>query len=335
MEAHSAYIGVGGNFWTMREILLSVVVIGLVGCSGPLDKKILEPMTIEELRSLMDKDSLFESTYREIQFIRDSILKTELDRAKWADLTYKQIHDLNKFAIDTSTHHALIRNLRNEWQQKFGDYSKEIDSISNYWKMFKKEKSIAQYLTIEVVKIDKEYYSYGKEIKKINLGFKLTPQMGQIDQVRFGYSITPKLFGSSTSGWSIMNQSWCISTKPFSKATTRYWEVNYKNERILNSMSLSELLRDYNVDIELDEVMIDGKTLNDENLDIPESIQGHWRYEDDEQMSNFYVADIVREFLNMDYKEEFEFIIEGRNKSLRDRDPVAYEFKNLWRKNKR
>ena len=73
----------------MKKLTIILIAIAIVSCSNTLKKTVFEPLTLEELKSEIKKDSLFELTYKEIQYVRDSVLKTEIDKVKWADLTYE------------------------------------------------------------------------------------------------------------------------------------------------------------------------------------------------------------------------------------------------------
>jgi hypothetical protein len=309
-------------------------VIFIASCSNPTDKNIFEKLTVEELKSGIEKDSLFETTYKLIEFQKDSVLTSELDKVKWTDLTYSRIHDLMKFVSDTTITNPLREKFEAKWKSKYNKIAKEIDSISEYWKKYAKENSLEQYVKVELVSIDKEYYSYSSGIRNVNLGFKLTPLKGKIEQMRFGYEIQPKLDEDDKNSlysdlFSTMNYSWCRMSRPFSKPTTRYWEANYSNEKILESRSVKTLLRDYNVNIKIDEIRINGKNIDRDDLGIPKSIKRHWEYEDDRLLSDLYMDDVAQELLGKRFVKDYEFISEKMDSIYRKKDELAYEFLKL------
>ena len=316
----------------MRKFLLFIIALGLFSCQGPMKKSIFETMTVQELKNEFEKDSLFEKTYKYVQLVKDSLLKSEIEQVKWADLTYSRLQSFVRFASDTSYFNSESRNLSNEWYLIYGDYLSKVDSISEYWKEYKSKNTIEQYVKIELVEIDKEYYTYSNDIKNVNLGFKLTPLKGKIDQMTFEYRIKPKLDEDDEdieSLLSVFNTSRCIMSRPFSKPTVRYWEVDYKHEKILESRNINSFLRDYNIYIEVDEIRKNGVNMSDDDLNIPKSVERYWEYENREYLSNFYAGDVIKELIFEDYIPEYEYIMQETQKILKEKDLLCFEFLEL------
>ena len=246
-----------------RIITIILLSATLFSCNSQLNKSIFEPLSIEELKKSIDRDTLFEETYKSIQYIKDSVLATDIEKAKFSDLTYKRIHRLIKFSLDTSYFKPIEERIKKEWKEKYGKFDTKVDSISTYWKKFKNENSLEQYVKVELVQIDKEYYSYSLGIKNVNLGFRLTPLKGKIDQLRFGYKIEAKINEKEKGNlyesiYSSLDKSWCLTTTPFSKPIVRYWEASYSNEKIFESKTIESFLRDYNIYTEIDQIRKDG-----------------------------------------------------------------------------
>jgi hypothetical protein len=294
-----------------------------------MNKSIFEPLTVEELKKSIENDSLFEDTYKSILFIKDSILKSDVEKVKYASLTYKQVHKLATFSRDTNYFNPIRTQLKEEWKNKYGILHEKVDSISNYWKKYRDENSLEQYVKVELMKIDKEYYSYSYGLRNVNLGFRLTPLKGQIDQLRFGYEIEAKINekekGAYESIYSSITKSWCLSTTPFANSTIRYWQANYTNEKVLESKTMETLLRDYNIYIEIDEIRKDGKNMTIDDLQIPASVKSHWRYEKDEYLKDLYVDDVIKDVLNAEYVPEYKYVYEGINKILKLKDALAFD----------
>lgn len=319
----------------MKYNVAIILVISIFSCKNPLNKPIFQPLTVEELKDAIQKDSVFEESYKYIQLIKDSVLKSDLDKAKWADLTYNRIYKIVKLAIDTTYFKPIGEDLKKEWNEKYGKYQAKVDSVSNYWKHYKSQNSLEQYVNVELVEINKEYYEYIGDVKSVNLGFRLTPLKGQVDQLRFSYRIEPKINQKdedNESLYSVLDKSWCLSTTPFSKPIIRYWEANYTNEKILKSKTIETVKRDYNIYIEIDEIRKDGTNMSNDDLHIPESVQNHWRYENKEYLKDLYVPDVVKEVLHEEYLPEYEYRQQGIDKLLKKKDSVAFEFLSL-RKN--
>lgn len=318
----------------MKKLFLLIFATSLLGCNGQLDKTIFEPMTVSELKKSIDNDSLFKNTYEYIQFVRDTILKSDISKAKFANLTYRKVHEFVQFSNDTNYFKPINERIKVEWERKYGKYLSKVDSISSYWKKIKAENSLEQYVKVELIEIEKEYYNSIGEIKNINLSFRLTPLKGRIDQVRFGYKIEEKIneenkTNSLYSALSPLGKTWYLTTDPFSKPVVRYWEANYSDEKILANKTIETLFRDYNVHIEVDEIRKDGKNMSDDNLNIPKSVSKHWEYEHDEYLKELYVKDIVKELLNKQYVYKYEYRSQEVDKILKEKDELLFEFLKL------
>lgn len=321
----------------MKKIVIILLLILVYNCSNHLDKSINEQLTIDELKKSMEKDSTFEEIYKTIQLIKELALRTDIEKAKFADLTYNRVIKFIKFSQDTLYFKPIRERLKEEWQEKYGVLINKVDSISNYWKKYREENSLEQYVKIELVKIDKEYYSYINEVKNIYLGFRLTPLKGQIDQLKFRYKFVYKIdnndkLNNYTPFSSSLDNSYCSTASPFSKPTIRYWEATFTDQMILENYTLETLFKKYNLYIEIIEIQKDGKVINKDDLAIPVSVKNYWYYENNENLKDIYIKDILKEILKIDYISESEFISTEINKILKKKDPLAFEFLNISNK---
>lgn len=314
-------------------LLILIVNIIVIGCNNIPNKSVFEPLTVKELKDAIDEDTSFAMSYKYIKYLRDSVIISEIDRVKYNDLTYKRVYKLIKFSMDSNYFKPKLKNIEEEWQNKYGKCKVKIDSISNYWKKYKKDNSLDQYVKVELVKLEKEYYEFIGGIKEVTLGFRLTPLKGTIQQIRFGYRLEAKINEDkkdSDNVYSSMSQfldkSWCLSTSPFSTPIIRYWESGYRNKEILGNKSLETLLRDYNILIEIDEIRKDGNNMNVEDLKIPKCIEHHWEYEHKEYLQDLYTNDIAKELLNEEYITKLDYKEQEREKILRVKDSLSLDF---------
>jgi len=315
----------------MKKALLLISLIGLIACNSPQKKSIFEPLTLDELKVLIKKDTIFEYGYKQILYIRDTVLKTEIDRVKWADLTYGRINKYLKFAADTSYFKPFEEQFKKDWKKKYGHYLTKVDSVSDYWKKFKVDNSLNNYVKIELVEIHKKYYEYIGGIENINLGFRLTPLKGPIEQLRFGYRIEAKIdekpeISGFPSLLSKLDYFWCRKSDPFSRPTIAYWEVDYKNENILEYRDLQTFNRDYNIIIEVDQIRKDGKNLSNDDLNIPKSVEYYWENDDFVFLKELYIKDIVKEVLGKEYLPEYEYVNQKTDSILKKKDELCFNF---------
>ena len=76
----------------MKKFIYSAIMIILfAGCNNPLNKPIVEPLTVEELRSVSKKDTSFIEFYEQIQNFRQSFFDEDINQVKYGDISYKQL----------------------------------------------------------------------------------------------------------------------------------------------------------------------------------------------------------------------------------------------------
>lgn len=317
----------------MKKILYLLSLILFCSCVDNLNKSVFESLSLKELDEEIKKDSLFGLFYEHIQAINKNTLDTDTKRAKYANLTLRKTYNSYTYHDD-----KLEKRLSDEWNHKYSSYPSKADSISKYWKRIKEESSLDQYVKIELASVSTEYYSFGG-VDEVNIGFKLIPLKGKVEQLRFGYSIEPKINKKEgedeyESYLSIFDKSWCLSTSPFSQPVVRYWEANYKHKNSLAGRNAETVLRDYDVKIEIDKIRIDGKNLSSDDVKIPFSVEMYWKYENEIYIQNIYEEDIIKEFIDDNYISSFRYILNGVNERRKEIDELAFEYLNLPSKKK-
>ena len=316
----------------MKKLIFLISIFVLWGCNNPIDKSVLIPLSEDELSKIVQKDSLFELTNFEIQYIRDNVLDLSADNSKWDKLTYRRVHKLMTFQYGTDNLNPTIEQAEKDWQIKYGKYPHLVDSVLQYWKNFEKENSLESMLKIELASINKDYYSGTRRLRDINLGFRLTPLKGTVDQVQFSYYIEPKISEDRERPmFSFMDKEQCVATSPITRPTVRYWRASYKNRDLLSNHTLETFLRDYNIEIEIRRLRKDGQNISQDDIKIPRSIRRYWEQKENESLIDFYKTRIIEELLNDSYISEFEFVYNEITKVLREKDPLTIEFFELTR----
>jgi len=210
----------------MRKLYLFIffTAFTLISCNNISNKSVSEKLSTEELSKAIKSDTAFSSFYENLRKEVDDL--DDIKKAKYNDVTYRRLFKYYKFLTDTTYWKPLSENWDKEWENKYGVYLKKADSTLNYWKKYLEDNSLNKYVKIELAQIDKEYYEYIGGIKEVNLGFRLTPLQGPIEQIRFNYGYKPKINGDNK----YYEKHNCISTTPFYLPTVRYWEVGIQIE---------------------------------------------------------------------------------------------------------
>lgn len=301
--------------------LLSFTFV-LISCDRQLNKSVFTPLSVEDLSKTLKKDSTFGDIYKIIRRKCDSESLDDVIKAKYYSITYKDIFNYISYAKDSDYFNPLIEEWKKEWSSKYGKYDIKIDSVFEYWKKYKKDNGLDTYVKIELTKIDKEYYSYSNDVRKINLGFTLTPLKGKIDQLIFSYYIEPKNNDNGESYSSFSGKKRYLLSETLSEPRFQYWEVNYFDKDKLKEHTLSSFLRDYNIHIKIEEIRIDGINKTEDNLDIPESVNHYLKYYE----LWFDKSKIAKDLLNIDYVYEDEYLDQKKLEKINKKYPLVSEF---------
>lgn len=296
--------------------LMLLISFLLFSCSIIPSKSIMEPLETNELATIIKKDTLFKEFYA---FVRKKVVKlSDLDKAKFSDITYSSFYDCFKFIIDTNQLKQLAEPFEIDWNKKYSMYDTKVDSVVNYWKNYIAKNSLSRYVSIEFDHLYKEYYPYSNNVKEMDFAFKLTPKNGAtIQQIKFIYRYS----------WNYYREEYiCNSTIPFSTSVVRYWEVDYTDEKKLKNVSSADFKRDSNIVFEITDLIMNGKNYSIDDLNVPKSVK---KYLNTTSMSSDrYRRDcVIKETLCHEYVNKNDYIFQRFNEEiLSKRFPREYEF---------
>lgn len=166
----------------MKKLLfIASLLLIMVGCNNPIKKPITKELTIEEIKSIRNKEPEFLNFYEKFfdnesykHFLTDKVAQVE-----YGELTYKKLYEYYQQINDDE----WLKNVDNEgviiWKEKYiGDECK-FDSIIDYW-----ENYIDEYKNI----ID---ISFGCYLEG-NVFFNVTPKNHEIYGFVFYYNLVLK-----------------------------------------------------------------------------------------------------------------------------------------------
>lgn len=313
----------------MRKIIfLFATALVFASCSNGLNKSILEPLTVDELKANMKKDTSFTKFYSDIQKVREYVMSSDVRQAKYADVTYKRVYKYDEKSSDTTFINQLREKQQDLYNQKYPSYEHEVDSILTYWKEYKNKYSLDSLVTIKYEELWKEYYSYSHDVKSVNIGFKVTPLKGTIQQLVFRYCIKSKI--SNDGSMSTWDSHKCLASSPIYSAKTLYWEADYSDEKYLKNMTSSQVARDYDFNIEIVEVRINGENMSEKLELIPDCVSTALRWENDTFMEDYYRSEIVVKLIDSNYLPFYEFFSNALEEERKKIDPDVHEMYNEW-----
>lgn len=307
---------------TKRLLLLIFgIAIVLTGCSDISSKSISEKLSTEELSNAIKSDTSFTGFYQALRKNVDGM--DDIKLAKFSDITYRKLFSYYKFIRDTAYWKPLSKQWEREWKKEFGHYLPKAESTLNYWKRYLKENSLDRYVKIELAQIDKEYYDYIGELKEVNLGFRLTPIKGTIEQICFNYGFIAKINDDNL----FYDRQNCISTSPFSSPTIRYWEVPGSKQDDFAGKNIETFLRDYDVYIEITSIRKDGINISVEDFDVPKEVSDCLENEKDFPMLFELSKDnLIKSLINKNYIGKREYIRKKSDKVREEEDKRCFDF---------
>ena len=121
----------------MKKMILSLLVITLcVACNQIPNKSISKKIEIDELSKIIDKEPLFEKCYSEIQEDILPKLRTDVELAKYADITYRRYFKFYKFAEELENgSNATLEQAVATWEKTWGAQKYNIDSVVEFWRV--------------------------------------------------------------------------------------------------------------------------------------------------------------------------------------------------------
>lgn len=302
------------------ELFGLITLILISGCSKISNKSVIEPLDTKELSESIKNDTSFANFY---EIIRNQIdTMNNIQKAKYGDITYSRLFKYNKFLSDTNYWNPIDKQSELDWQTKFGHCSAQADSTINFWRNYLMKNSLNQYIKIELVDIQKEYYSYIGEIRQVNLGFRMTPLKGTVQQVIFKYKYKAKIINGDYN----YKTHRCLNTDPIISSQVGYWEVDFLEKDNFGGENIKSFLKNYDFFIEVVEIRKDNINISFSN-DIPFEVQNYLTEENNAKViSDVYKDILIKNLINKNYISKLEFIIEERKKIMKNKDERCYRF---------
>lgn len=305
---------------------LSLFILGLTiiissSCSSIPDKPVFEKLSTDELSKAIKSDTMFTSFYENIRKNVDEM--DDIKKAKFNDVTYSRLFEYYKFILDTTYWKPLSKKWEREWEREFGIYSTKADSIINYWKKYLAENSLDKYVKIELVNISKDYYDYIGELKEVNLGFRMTPLEGPVQQIRFDYGYKAKIYGDDM----YYEKHRCIEIDPLNSSRIGYWKVDYSDEDKFAGKNVETFLRDYNMYIEVVEIRKDGVNISTADFAVPKEVTECLEVEKEyPTLFEMYKDDLTKNLIKKDYIGKWDYSNKKAKEIQENEDKLCHDF---------
>lgn len=306
----------------MKNICLILAVFaGLSSCNPIPNISVFTTLDQNTIDKISQEDTTFVSYYATLQ--ESKTLLNDVERLRFKDVTYRGLYKMYGFANDSLLSYVDYPRWEQEWEIKYGDVHEKADSIIAYWSDVLDELNLEKYVKVEFSHIQKDYYYYSDDVKDVKMAFKLTPLVSGIEQVRFVYGFAPKL-------GTISEFSSCIYTRPFNSVITRYWDVEYHQEKELKKLSTKDLKENFNFFILLTDVRKNGINYSALDPEMPKSVYAllvNNREEDADYV--FLKEDLIKELIDKEYMSKYLYVSDKHDEYVKSIFPLEFEFSRL------
>lgn len=295
----------------------------LVSCDKVPNTSVFEPIDTKTLGEIFKNDTSFIKVYEHLQSY--TVQFNEIDRARFSDITYRGVNNMFKLYADTVKINPMEEKWEKEWYEKYEKYEVQADSAIKYWKGYIEKNSLSRFVKIEFDHIDKDYYEYIHEVKEVDLGFKITPIDGPIEQLCFNYKYCAKI-----NDINYADKHNCICTSPIHNSVVRYWKVEYSDEKRLQYVSTSDFIRDYDIVFEITEIRKDGVNYSQDDWKIPTSVRIFLDRgcNKGDVLYDYYLSEVIKDLIYKDYLQEYEYVSYMKDEYIKSKYPREFEFEN-------
>ena len=336
---------------TFLPVIASVLFFA--SCSSPLDKPIIEELSIDELAKVIESDSTFSDIYDAIENIREPLLSSATQQVRWKNLTYSDLVDYESTALDSALYESVEKLADEKWRHEYFDVAKSVLDTVRGWKSsaveFLDKKTPQSLVKVEPYRINTESYGYGIGVKNVDIKFKLTPLVDGIEQFSFYYDVYPKYMKKDSviaaerrtkvmegSTWypSLTLDNGCLYSKALPDVGYGTWEAPYDLEKRLSYETVKSLSESYDIVIYVDDVMIDGNVI-DYRWSMPYAVGRLIEYfgdtipiepEIDDITFLVNASSIAESVLNTEYESKWSIVSQVRDSILKSIHPEAHEF---------
>ena len=116
----------------VRKIFQILLMAFLLGCTSPLEKSVLEPLTSKELDKVAGKDISFLATYSIVEE-KSNYIHSSQDSSRWRCITYQRLHNYLKTIESAELNSPLFAQLREKWENLYDSYNVQVDTILHKW----------------------------------------------------------------------------------------------------------------------------------------------------------------------------------------------------------
>lgn len=328
-------------------------VLFFASCSSPLDKPIIEELTIEELSKAIEGDSSFSGIYDAIEDIREPLLSSATQQVKWKDFTYSDLMGYMASARDSVLYENAEKLAEEKWRNEYLEVARSVLDTVRGWKSsaieFLDNRSPQSLVKVEPYSIKTESYGYGIGVKSVDIKFKLTPLVDDVEQFSFCYDVYPKYMKKDSvieaerraavmkgDVWfpSLTLDNGCLYDDALPRVAYGTWEVPYDLEKRLAYETVKSLSDSYDIVIYVKRVVVAGDVI-DCNWDMPYSVGRLIEHfgdtipnepDSDDFDFSWNASSIAESVFSAEYESKWSIRQQISDSILKSKHPDAHEF---------
>lgn len=308
-----------------RQLFKYIIgLIVLIGCTSPLEKSVMEPLTSKELDKIAGKDNSFLATYSIVEGKWNNTFNSQ-DSARWKDLTYGRLHSYIARVEKETTDSPLIASLRTEWENQYNKNAAQADSMATLWNEYLTSNDPDSLVSVSYLGSESEMIrNIKKEIDTlIKARIMIKAHLFPIDSVSMVYIISRPDSASVglellTSGLNFIN----YNRKIYDSITVKVFPNLVPHGKLPVLQNDTSLIFEY----VLHSVYSDGKCYNTDSLkaEVPQTI-----LEMLENNTSYNKDKVIKEFINPGHLSLGAYLKHNAEEYFCNIDSLAFRFLEL------
>lgn len=317
----------------VKSFLFVVLYLLILGCSSPMDKSVMTPLTSKEIDKVAGKDPSFLATLSVVEE-KSNYIVTANDSARWNEVTYGRVHKFLSQTQNPQIKSSLYSNLRDEWEKIYLNNNKVADSIIAQWGDFIKNNCPDSLVAIRHTGTETVRISSKKKIDiMVKVELQLTPLKFPIDSVNAIYSFVIPNDTLTREYHNTLNHN-----KRFRETTERKMFL-IAPENIKEALSKNDTSCIFKY--KLISVHSEGKCYHSDSIfrQVPISVQKYFTALEENAESNifdemFYREQIIKELVNPVFLPQSVYVKTNAENHFRQLDTLVYSYTTLNANNK-
>lgn len=311
----------------IQSLLLPLIALLGISCSqNPLNKPISEPLSLDVLKELIEKDPSFALRHEFYENLRKVVFDSDTKKAVF-DATYNDgEHWFEDRARLSSDLDGIKGQAQNEWQTIYTKDKSALDSLAQEKKKILQEQGISSYVDFKFKNLEPSKISMDRDVN-----FTITPKRGcKIQNYTIHYVINKAGLGSYSkalngaiykASFSREDQGWDV------QHTNGDWvfsqDLYYKTQ----GMTSAEMSKKYNAYFYVTGIVVttkDGKRLSESNiassLGIPRALELYIK-----DPSDVWELMAIQECIDKSYSSKNDYVNNACERYLRNRNSKFYQ----------